>query len=64
VQDDSRGYDPVAATGESGLAGMTKRLTALGGTFEVRTAPGTGTTVTGALPLARDRRRPAPGSRR
>jgi signal transduction histidine kinase len=52
VSDDGRGFDPgVAGTG-SGLQGIADRLGALGGTLEVTSAPGAGTTVTGRLPVA------------
>jgi signal transduction histidine kinase len=33
-----------------GLQNMADRLAALGGTFDVRTAPGEGTTVLGRIP--------------
>jgi signal transduction histidine kinase len=55
VQDDGRGFDPVAASRGSGLQGIADRLAALGGTVEIRSAPGAGTTVAGRLPGGRDR---------
>jgi signal transduction histidine kinase len=32
---------------------MTDRIGALGGTLEIKSAPGTGTTITGTIPLNR-----------
>jgi signal transduction histidine kinase len=51
VSDDGRGFDPAAAERGSGLQGIADRLAALGGTFEVRSAPGEGTDVIGSLPV-------------
>jgi signal transduction histidine kinase len=56
VSDDGRGFDPAAAARGSGLQGISDRLAALGGTFEVRSAPGEGTTVNGSLPVIEERR--------
>ena len=50
VSDDGRGYDASHIPAGSGLRNMADRLAALGGTIEVRSAPGQGTTVTGCLP--------------
>ena len=50
VSDDGRGYDASHVPAGSGLRNMADRLAALGGTIEVRSAPGQGTTVTGCLP--------------
>jgi signal transduction histidine kinase len=50
VSDDGVGFQPEAALGGTGLQGMVDRLAALGGKLEVRSAPGTGTTVAGRLP--------------
>jgi signal transduction histidine kinase len=52
VHDDGRGFDPTAASGGTGLQGIADRLAALGGSFDVRSAPGHGTTVSGRLPVA------------
>lgn len=50
VRDDGRGFDPAATGYGTGLQGMADRLSALGGTLEVRSAPGAGTTVLGSVP--------------
>lgn len=50
VTDDGPGFDPAAAGGGSGLLGLADRLGAAGGTLEVRSAPGAGTTIRGRLP--------------
>lgn len=50
VEDDGSGFNPVEAAGTSrrnfGLVGMRERAELLGGTFELRSAPGGGTRVT------------------
>ena len=46
------GFDPAATGYGTGVQGMIDRLAALGGTLTVRSAPGEGTTVEGALPVA------------
>jgi signal transduction histidine kinase len=51
VSDDGRGFDPAATSFGTGLQGIGDRLRALDGTFEVRSAPGCGTTVVGAIPV-------------
>jgi signal transduction histidine kinase len=51
VTDDGVGFDPVTASRGSGLQGIADRLAALGGTLDVRSAHGAGTTVTGHLPV-------------
>ena len=50
VRDDGVGFD-TAAPGGSGLTNMRDRLDALGGSLEVRSEAGRGTTVTGAIPV-------------
>ncbi|TWG92604.1 histidine kinase/DNA gyrase B/HSP90-like ATPase [Nocardioides sp. J9] len=56
VRDDGRGFDPAAvrpsATRGRGLAGIRERAGALGGRTEVESAPGEGTTVSVAFPVA------------
>jgi signal transduction histidine kinase len=51
VADDGRGFDIAAGSDGTGLQGMADRLDAIGGTLEVVSAPGAGTTVTGRLSL-------------
>jgi hypothetical protein len=46
------GFDARAKAYGTGLQGMRDRLEALGGTLEVSSTPGRGTTVTGSLPAA------------
>jgi signal transduction histidine kinase len=58
IQDDGAGFDTVstldatAARGHLGVAGMRERVRAGGGTFQIRSVPGTGTTVEAWLPTA------------
>ena len=52
ISDDGQGFASPDRSG-SGLQGMSDRLAAHGGTFEVRSRPGQGTTITGRLPTAR-----------
>jgi signal transduction histidine kinase len=51
VADDGIGFNPAAQRKGSGTQNMEDRLDALGGSVEVRSAVGVGTTVTGRLPL-------------
>jgi signal transduction histidine kinase len=50
VSDDGVGFDPEATTHGTGLQGIADRLDALGGTFTVTSAPGTGTSLHGTVP--------------
>jgi signal transduction histidine kinase len=50
VQDDGVGFDPASAGRGSGLQGMADRLDAVGGTLDVRSVPGAGTTIVGRVP--------------
>ena len=52
VADDGKGFDPATAVRSSGLQNMRDRIEALGGSFEIRSSPGGGTTVSGALPVS------------
>ena len=54
VTDDGDGFDTTATGHGSGLQGIADRLGALGGTLVVRSAPGSGTSVSGHLPFATD----------
>ncbi|MBW2270230.1 MAG: hypothetical protein JRH16_16825 [Deltaproteobacteria bacterium] len=57
VEDDGCGFEPnrsvdgVAAEDSLGLAGMGERLALAGGTLEVESAPGKGTTVIASIPI-------------
>jgi len=50
VSDDGRGFDPAATGYGTGLQGIADRLAALGGSLDVTSRPGAGTTITGRLP--------------
>jgi signal transduction histidine kinase len=50
VSDQGIGFDPSASTAGFGLIGMRERAELVGGTLEVRSAPGKGTTVTATVP--------------
>ncbi|MGZ4354045.1 MAG: GAF domain-containing sensor histidine kinase [Gaiellaceae bacterium] len=51
VEDDGRGFDPVAETEGLGLAGIRERVRLLGGTLSVESRPGAGATVAVEVPL-------------
>jgi len=50
VTDNGTGFDPASHGYGTGLQGMADRLHAHGGTLDVRSAPGDGTTIAGRLP--------------
>jgi signal transduction histidine kinase len=52
ITDDGTGFDTTTATHGTGLQGMADRLAALGGTLQIHSKPGLGTTVTGSLPVS------------
>ena len=53
IEDQGRGFDPRAGLDHvGGLIGMRERATLLGGTFEIDSAPGKGTHLTGTFPLS------------
>jgi len=52
VTDDGDGFDPAKATHGTGLQGMADRLAAVGGTLRIDSAPGSGTAISGTLPVA------------
>jgi signal transduction histidine kinase len=56
VRDDGRGFDPAAALGQLdghfGLQGMHERAKRIGGTLDVTSTPGCGTSITIRLPLS------------
>jgi signal transduction histidine kinase len=51
VTDDGAGFDSTKTSYGTGLQGMADRLAAQGGTLEVRSRPGEGTTVIGWVPV-------------
>jgi signal transduction histidine kinase len=51
VADDGLGFDPTTTARGAGLTNMRDRLEALGGTFEVDSAPNRGTTLRGRIPV-------------
>ncbi len=51
IGDDGRGFDRSQVAAGSGLQGMIDRLDAIGGSMEVRSSPGEGTTITGRVPV-------------
>jgi signal transduction histidine kinase len=61
VSDNGKGFDPAAPPLESGpgervgLVGMHERVGALGGTLEIDSRPGAGTSLTAAIPLTHAR---------
>lgn len=52
VTDDGRGFDPATTSRGAGLQNMADRIAALDGSLEVRSSPGSGTTVEGRVPVA------------
>ena len=61
VTDDGAGFDPGSTAYGTGLQGMADRLHAHGGSLDVRSAPGAGTTIPGGCPAGCSRR---PGDHR
>ncbi len=51
VSDDGVGFRLGDATGGTGLQGMADRLDAIGGSLEIRSNPGEGTTILGRVPV-------------
>jgi signal transduction histidine kinase len=51
VRDDGSGFSVGSARGGAGLANMTDRLGAIGGSLRVDSSPGRGTRVAGTIPL-------------
>ena len=51
VDDDGRGFDADATGYGTGLQGMADRLDAIGGELLVQSRPGTGSTVSGRVPV-------------
>jgi signal transduction histidine kinase len=54
VEDDGRGFDAAEVRdGALGLVGMRERVALLGGTLEIESATGSGTTLAAFVPLPR-----------
>jgi len=51
VEDDGKGFDSATVPHGAGLQNMRDRLEALGGSLDVRTVPGRGTTIEGRVPV-------------
>ena len=51
VRDDGVGFDTDSTSYGTGLQGMADRLDAIGGTLQVASAPGAGTSVSGSVPV-------------
>ena len=54
VEDDGLGFDPDTTRYGTGVQGMADRLDAIGGTLDLRSAPGRGTLVRGTITLERE----------
>jgi signal transduction histidine kinase len=52
VTDDGAGFDTATVSHGTGLQGMADRLAAAGGTLRISSAPGSGTTISGRLPVS------------
>lgn len=50
ITDDGPGFDPSTVSRGAGLENMGDRIAAVGGRFEIRSAPGEGTTIGGTVP--------------
>ncbi|MDP8970052.1 MAG: ATP-binding protein [Actinomycetota bacterium] len=59
VADDGVGFDPDTTPRGHGLTNMADRLDALGGTLEITSTPGRGTTIRGQLPAPPHRALPS-----
>jgi signal transduction histidine kinase len=51
IRDDGRGFDTSTTSLGTGLQGIVDRVAAIGGTLDVRSTPGGGTTITGRIPI-------------
>jgi signal transduction histidine kinase len=52
VSDDGKGFDPSAQTEGFGLIGMRERAELAGGSLELQSTPGAGTTISAVIPTA------------
>jgi PAS domain S-box-containing protein len=57
VQDDGRGFDPIAPSDGAGLTGLRDRVAGIGGRLDIDSGPGAGTTIAVTVSLP-DRARP------
>jgi signal transduction histidine kinase len=53
VSDDGVGFDVARDPNGTGLQGMADRIDAIGGSLEIRSAQGEGTTIRGRVPVGR-----------
>jgi signal transduction histidine kinase len=51
IRDNGKGFEPTVAARGAGLQNMADRIEALGGAFEVSSAPGAGTTIDTSVPV-------------
>jgi two-component system NarL family sensor kinase len=51
VSDDGIGFDTDQASNGVGLNGITDRMDTVGGTWHIESTPGTGTVITGTVPV-------------
>src|SRR5690606_18379019 len=51
IRDDGHGFEPASAARGMGLSGMQERAQALGGHWQLDTAPGAGVTIRADFPL-------------
>jgi signal transduction histidine kinase len=51
ISDDGMGFEPGTARRGIGMRSMLERIEAQGGSLEVRSAPGTGTKISGTIPI-------------
>ena len=60
VADRGPGFDAAVAARGVGITSMKDRVAAVGGSLDVSSSPGTGTVITGRVPLTSPGRGPAP----
>jgi signal transduction histidine kinase len=51
IRDDGQGFSPLAKTNGFGLLGMQERVSLLGGSIDIQSAPGGGTTLRATFPV-------------
>jgi signal transduction histidine kinase len=62
VSDDGAGFDPDRTNYGTGLRGMADRVDSIGGTLEIRSTPGEGTSVAGRIPAGEVEPETPPGT--